>query len=111
MIRLSIIYVACTVLYMAYGTGSMYWALFNMVSVLGCAVGYMNYSVKRGRVSGRARAYTRFAAGATIARLLYSFMCVISPVDYIYLGNKIFAGLLAASFIAFIYAYYHKYQR
>jgi len=103
MIRLAALYVLYTVLYMMWGTGSMYWALFNMVSILGCAVGYMEFSMRRGCVSNGAKAYTRFAAYATFARILYSFLCVVSPRDYIYLGNKIFAGLLAVSFMIFAY--------
>lgn len=108
MIRLSVVYVIGTALYMFFGTGSMYWALFNMLTVLGCAIGYMEHSVKRGCVSNVAKAYTRFAAYATAARLFYSILCVISPPVYIYLGNKIFAGLLTASFIVFTYVIYRK---
>lgn len=66
------------------GDGSMYWALFNMFNILAFIVILLNFSFKR-------TAWTDFATQLTIGRIIYTLACAVSPVEWIYSMNKVFA--------------------
>lgn len=94
MIRAAQIYVITTLIYFYFGSGSMYWAWFNMVSVLGTLLVFLGASLKRGAVSKNAKAWAEFAGAVTVVRMLYTSICVISSFTWIEEGNKIFTYII-----------------
>lgn len=78
------IYIATTIAYFLLGNGSMYWAAFNMVTILGFIVVLLNVKFKRS-------IWTEFATNMTLGRIIYTISCTVSPYDWIYTINKVFA--------------------
>lgn len=78
------IYIASTIAYFLLGNGSMYWAAFNMVTILGFIVVLLNVRFRR-------NIWTEFATNMTLGRIIYTIACTVSPNEWIYNINKIFA--------------------
>ena len=94
--RLAIfIYIISTLIYFLIGDGSMYWALFNMLTMLGIILVLLNFNIQTNSL-------TKFATNLTIGRIIYSFSCVISPYEWIYVMNKVFATVFFAWLIIVI---------
>ena len=78
------IYIASTIAYFLLGNGSMYWAAFNMVTILGFIVVLLNVRFRR-------NIWTEFSTNMTLGRIIYTIACTVSPNEWIYNINKIFA--------------------
>lgn len=81
---LVILYTSATVIYFLLGNGSMYWAAVNMITILGFIVVLLNVKFNR-------TIWTEFATNLTLGRIIYTISCTVSPYEWIYTVNKVFA--------------------
>ena len=95
----TIFYLATTAVYFAFGTGSPFWAGFNMVTLLYCLMVFM-----RGhRIRQEDRRWVKLAEHATAVRILYTIICVAWPSPLIYTFNLILGVLLVVVTAIHIY--------
>ena len=95
----TIFYLASTAAYFLIGTDSMFWAGFNMVTLLFCLMVFM-----RGQRVGREdRGWLKLAEHATAVRIFYTIICVAWPSPLIYTFNLILGGLLVVVTAIHIY--------
>lgn len=88
-------YCISTLVYFAVGTGSLYWHLFNMLSILGTIVVFMLGAIFNKRYDAKTKGLAVYAVVLTIFRGIYSTACPHAPTDWIYFMNKIFALIFA----------------
>lgn len=84
MTKLVVLYVSATIAYFLLGNGSIYWAAFNMFTILCFIIVLLNVKFNRS-------IWTEFATNLTIGRIIYSLACTVSPYEWIYTINKVFA--------------------
>ena len=95
----TIFYLVSTAVYLLFGTDSMFWAGFNMVTLLYCLMIFM-----RGhRIRREDRGWVKLAEYTTSVRIFYTIICVAWPSPLIYTFNLILGGLLVVVTAIHIY--------
>lgn len=82
----TLLYILSTLSYFMVGDGSMYWGLINHLTLLSMIVVLLNIKINKD-------IYTQFATHLTVGRVIYSSICAISEVTWIYAMNKVFATI------------------
>lgn len=95
----TIFYLVSTAVYFLFGTGSMLWAGFNMVTLLYCLMFFMRGQ----RVRRDIRGWLKLAEYTTAVRIFYTIICVAWPSPLIYTFNLILGGLLVVVTAIHIY--------
>ena len=95
----TIFYLASTSAYLLFGTDSMFWAGFNMVTLLFCLMVFMRGQ----RVIGDIRGWLKLAEYTTAVRIFYTIICVAWPSPLIYTSNILLGALLVIAVAINIY--------
>lgn len=88
----TIFYLASTAAYFLFGDGAMFWAGFNMVTLLYCLMVFMRGQ----RIKKEDRGWVKLAEYTTAGRILYTIICVVWPNPLIYTFNIILGTILVA---------------
>lgn len=89
-------YIASTLVYFWFGTGSAYWATFNMISLLAYILAVNSFYVRKRPIDKETREWMEFANIITIVRTMYTVACMFEPpVEWIYFCNRIFVIIFA----------------
>ena len=95
----TVFYLASTAAYFLFGTGSMFWAGFNMVTLLFCLMVFMRGQ----RVRRDIRRWLKLAEYTTAVRIFYTIICVAWPSPLIYTSNILLGALLVIAVAINIY--------
>lgn len=88
-------YCISTLVYFYFGTSSLYWHLFNMLSILGTMAYFMYAFINNFRADAGLKDWMVYAIVLTVCRAIYSTACPHAPIEWIYNMNKVFAGVFA----------------
>lgn len=91
MIYVLFYYIISTIVYILVGDGSMFWACFNMISVMMPMVYVMHKFMSRYRLKGMEFAWMEFACVLTISRCIFTTSVLFAPNEWIYKADKYFS--------------------
>lgn len=93
------IYIVSTIVYLAIGDSTILWGGVNHLTLLFAIAGFAYLPKPTTAID---KDFVNFAIGLTIARALYTILCMNAEVSWIYDKTNYFTIAITAIFIAFL---------